>query len=763
MIELPGYDVEREIGRGGMARVYLAVQTKFGRWVALKVVSPDYAKDKSFRKRFLQESRINAQLTHPNIVQVHDVGAHDELLYLVMEYLRGGDLNARLAQGMHITDLVQVAKDIGRALDHAHGKGVVHRDVKPENILFREDGSAVITDFGIARLGSPEVSVTRAGTVVGTPQYMSPEQASGKALDGRSDLYSLGVVFFRMLTGDVPYKAESDVAVGVKHVQEPIPKLPNYLAPFQPIIDKCLAKDPDNRFLSGSELATALDAIESDAVLPNATIRTQAVTTQEIRAVGTGMITPVREGGRGSKPRASSERSVFGAWVPAALLAMLVLGATWVLTQEPQLVSRLLSQFDVNDDETIDNLLNAAQSLHQDPNQSLASIVAGYQRVLNQDSVHPEALEAVDGLAAQWKESTRQALAQPNFALADTKLKEAMTAFPQDNEFIELREEYDKLEQAEKLLRSTKEMLSNRGIRDTDAASAAIQAYTEAKSLAPNLQGLQTELDTLAVHFSKLASSAAVSGNLEKAIALLDRAATANPDIADLELARERIQQATTLQGAITDLLSEADRYRVAGALLTPPGQNAAELYNRVLAADPSNKVAAQGLAEVTDQLATQTAGMFASGDLGSVQALLNRANTVGLSGKPITDIRDRFNTESRRVSQVEKLLEQAADHIRLGYLTEPTDRNAVQALREVQRRDPNNAIAATMLNSVAQRLAQTAQEAQSVGLVEDALTYIDLALLVSPGIVQWRELRERWQQQSGLGQSELGQAGSQS
>jgi serine/threonine-protein kinase PpkA len=749
LIELPGYEVEREIGRGGMARVYLAVQTKFGRWVALKVVSPDYAKDKSFRKRFLQESRINAQLTHPNIVQVHDVGAHDDLLYLVMEYLRGGDLNARLGQGMHITDLVQVAKDIGRALDHAHSKGVVHRDVKPENILFREDGSAVITDFGIARLGSPDVTLTRAGTVVGTPQYMSPEQASGKALDGRSDIYSLGVVFFRMLTGDVPYKAESAVAVGVKHVQEPIPKLPNYLAPFQPVIDKCLAKDPNNRIQSGSELAAALDAIESDAVLPNATIRTQAVTTQEIRAVGSSMITPAREGGRGTKPRASSERSVFGQWAPAALLAVLVLGATWVLTQEPQFVSRVLSQFDVNNDETIDNLWNAAQSLHQDPNQSLAAIVAGYQRVLNQDPVHTGALKAVNGLAAQWKDSVRQALDQPNFALADTKLKEAVTAFPQDNELLELRERYDNFEQAEKLLRSTKEMLGNRGIKDTEAASAAIQAYTEAQRLAPELQGLQQELDMLAVHFSKLASSAAVNGDLEQAIALLDRATTANPDIADLELARERIQQATTLQSAITDLLSEASRYRLAGALLTPPGKNAAELYNRVLAADPSNTVAAQGLAEVTRQLSSQTAGMFASDDLDGVQSLLNRANAVGLSGAPIAQIRERWNQESRRLSQVELLLDQAVEHMRLGYLTEPVNDNAVRALREVQRSDPNNAIARDLLTKVAQRLAETAQEAQSAGLFEDALHYLDLALTVTPGMVQWRQLREQWQQES--------------
>ncbi len=146
-MELPGFRIEREIGRGGMARVHLAVQNKFGRLVALKVVSADYANDTNFRKRFLSESRINAQLTHPNIVQVYDVGAHESLLFLVMEYLRGGDLNQRLEKGMHVSELIDVIEDIGKALDYAHHKGFIHRDIKPENILFREDGGAVLTDF----------------------------------------------------------------------------------------------------------------------------------------------------------------------------------------------------------------------------------------------------------------------------------------------------------------------------------------------------------------------------------------------------------------------------------------------------------------------------------------------------------------------------------------------------------------------------------------------------------------------------------------
>jgi len=747
LITIPGYELEQEIGRGGMARVYLAMQTKFGRWVALKVVSAEYAKDSEFRKRFLQESRINAQLTHPNIVQVHDVGAHDDYLYLVMEYLRGGDLNARLAAGMHITELVQVAKDIGRALDHAHAKQVVHRDVKPENILFREDGSAVITDFGIARLVSLSPSMTKDGTVVGTPQYMSPEQASGKALDGRSDLYSLGVVFFRMLTGDVPYKADSAVAVGIKHVQEPVPKLPNYLASFQPIIDRCLAKDPAKRYQSGADLALALDGVESGAKLPNATIRTQAVTTQEIRAVGSNMITPVRDNSRGKQANELKRPSAIRQWGPAVSLAILVLTATWMLTQEPQWVSRTLAELGLTNDEAVGNTWNAAQSLHQDPNQSLAAIVAGYQRVLDQDPGHRGAQLAIEGLASQWKEAISQALQQQNLALAITKLDESLTAFPQDAELLTLREQYDNVEQAQKLLRSTRELLSNRGLEDIDAASAAIQAFTEVRRLAPDLVEVQTELDDLARHFSQLASRAAVAGDLEQAITMLDRASSASPNIADLELARERIQQATTLQAAIGDLLTEASSYRAAGALLTPPGKNAAELYNRVLAADPSNVIAAQGLSEVTGQLAQLTDKMFAQRQLDEVRALLDRAGNVGLSGAAIDQIRTRLSRETRRLADVESLLEQAAEYIRLGYLTQPVSENAVYALREVQQLDPANPVASRLLATVAQRLASTAEEAYDVGLTTQAVNYLDLALTVTPDVARWRTLRDRWVQ----------------
>ena len=432
---LPGFEIQREIGRGGMARVYLAVQEKFGRRVALKVVSSEIAKDPTFRKRFLSESRINAQLTHPNIVQVHDVGAFDETLYLVMEYLAGGDLNAKLAQGMRVGALIEVVKDVGRALDYAHAKGFVHRDIKPENVLFREDGGAVITDFGIARVISAEPSMTRAGSVVGTPQYMSPEQAAGRELDGRSDLYSLGVVFYRMLTGDVPFKAETAVAVGIKHLQEPIPRLPNYLSAFQPVVDRALAKKPEHRFQTGAQLTAALEQVEAEDVVPNATIRTAAVTTQEIRAVGDTLLTTMRDPMRAERqPRAQrrprrGRRSLVGA---LSVVLMLSIGL-WAY-RSPERVLDLLAAAGISFSPAVEEAWRQAEILRRDPNQGLATLVAGYRRVLSLDPAHEGAEQAIEGLADQWKRDIGLAITRGNLSVAETKLSESQVAFPEDSE-----------------------------------------------------------------------------------------------------------------------------------------------------------------------------------------------------------------------------------------------------------------------------------------------------------------------------------------
>ncbi|UTF60523.1 SUMF1/EgtB/PvdO family nonheme iron enzyme [Gilvimarinus sp. DA14] len=245
-----------------MSTVYLAIQESVGRVVALKVMSPALNGDPSFSERFQREANIVGQLSHPHIVSIYDIGKHDNLNYIAMDYLPGGSIHDKMLAGIDAAAALKILKEIGAALDHAHEKGYVHRDIKPENVLFRDDGSAVLTDFGVARAQSLNSRATHAGTVVGTPHYMSPEQTRGKAVDARSDLYSLGIVFYEMLTGAVPYQGEEAVAIALKHLASPLPTLPAQYIRFQPILDKLLDKDPAKRYQQGRELVSDIDLLQ---------------------------------------------------------------------------------------------------------------------------------------------------------------------------------------------------------------------------------------------------------------------------------------------------------------------------------------------------------------------------------------------------------------------------------------------------------------------------------------------------------------------
>ncbi|MEZ5465710.1 MAG: protein kinase [Lysobacteraceae bacterium] len=262
-IDIPGYRILRPLGEGGMASVFLAVQESLDREVALKVMAPALSANAEFAERFLQEGQITAKLSHPNLVTIYDIGSHGSVYYLAAEYIPGGTLRQRIDAGkLTVAQALDVAVDIARGLDYAHGKGIVHRDVKPGNVLFRSDGTAVLADFGIAKAIGATGGMTVAGSSIGTPDYMSPEQAQGgPLLDGRSDLYSLGAVLFEMLSGRQPYESTDPFTVALMHVTQPIPELPETTAWLQPMVDSLMAKSPESRASNGEQFVRQLEAL----------------------------------------------------------------------------------------------------------------------------------------------------------------------------------------------------------------------------------------------------------------------------------------------------------------------------------------------------------------------------------------------------------------------------------------------------------------------------------------------------------------------
>ncbi|QXH75836.1 serine/threonine-protein kinase [Pseudomonas salmasensis] len=269
-IVIPGYDIEGEIGEGAMASVYLATQRSLERKVALKVMAAALAADPSFCERFLREGKTLARLSHPHTVTIHDIGNVGELYYMAMEYLPNGTLKERIAAGLTPEQGVTLIRQIASALGYAHAQGLVHRDVKPANILFRADGTAVLSDFGIAKSLDDRTQFTQAGFAVGTPSYMSPEQARGQEIDGRADLYALGVVLYEILVGKLPYNGTDALSTALAHLTEPLPQLPVHHGRYQGVLRKLLAKDPAERYPDAAALLLALDQLpadESDATL----------------------------------------------------------------------------------------------------------------------------------------------------------------------------------------------------------------------------------------------------------------------------------------------------------------------------------------------------------------------------------------------------------------------------------------------------------------------------------------------------------------
>jgi predicted Ser/Thr protein kinase len=275
------YDVQSEIGSGGNATVYQAVQVSLQRTVALKVLLPQLTSDKEYLERFHHEARAIAQLQHPNIVTIHDEGAERGVHFMAMEFLEGVDLHRLIAEQTRLSwiEAIDILSQVASALDYAHQRGLIHRDVKSGNIIITNPGRAVLTDFGLAYSRTAE-NLTQCGVIMGTPEFMSPEQADGKPVDTRTDIYSLGVVLYHMLTGTYPHRGDSPLATIYKIVHEPYTPVSELvdLPPWvEELADRCLAKNPADRFQRASQI---LQACAENGVAPAGSLDTAPRTIQ---------------------------------------------------------------------------------------------------------------------------------------------------------------------------------------------------------------------------------------------------------------------------------------------------------------------------------------------------------------------------------------------------------------------------------------------------------------------------------------------------
>jgi len=269
---LGGYGLVEELGKGGMAVVYKAYQSKLERWVAVKVLDPVYtSEDSEVLTRFRREAKAVAQLRHPNILTVYDYGEEDGLAYIVMEYVKGGTLKDRLTgDPLDKQRAVHLGMAVGRALAFAHGQGIVHRDVKPANILLPSEDWPLLADFGLVKLQQARRALTQPGMALGTPAYTAPEQALGETSDHRADVYALGVVLFEMVTGHLPFESDRPFEVLLMHINDEPPRprdlVPDIPEPVESIILRALAKSPDDRYTDMNDMVAGLEAAQMIAL-----------------------------------------------------------------------------------------------------------------------------------------------------------------------------------------------------------------------------------------------------------------------------------------------------------------------------------------------------------------------------------------------------------------------------------------------------------------------------------------------------------------
>lgn len=797
MIEIPGYRIARPLGRGGMSTVYLALQESVQREVALKIMAGSLLGDEEFGERFLREARIAASLRHPGVVHIYDVGQHGENHYIAMEHLPGGAVLSRRGPRRDYRFSVQVVREIAAALDYAHRRGVVHRDIKPDNILLREDGSAVLTDFGIAR-ASDSMRMTRTGAIIGTPHYMSPEQARGQPLDGRADLYSLGVVFHELLLGQVPYRAEDSVAVGIMHITAPLPKLPESLSVLQPMFDRLLAKEPGDRYQSGAELVEALQAIEhlalelpeplpvgrsrSVAAAPDTPTVVTPPAPEAIQARGRLGRTGPRLGAMDSvladeaRPRRAvrSGRTPRGSraglwWVGAAVLLVLAVSAAWhygpalpqwqgsdraeqLLRAEQALQSgRLRDDADGPGARSLFNAILAAEPDHE-------SAREGLRRV---GRAHLDAAQrhAVAGDAAQARSELDSARA---LGVAAGELESVQGQ-------IGAREDQDaRLRQIADLLESAR--VARQAGRIEEPGTGAVALYQQVLAMEPDnalaRNGLREALSPLLAQ----AAAAMDQGELAAADAALAAVSQADPAHLDLPEARARLAQLRKARSEeIATLLSEARRRSARGDFTTPIGSSARDALQAVLTLEPAHAEAKEGLRQLGQRLLQRADAAAADFDFERAEAALDAAALLTPPPGGLRSARTRLEEARERYGRLPKagsadpqrlaaLVAEAQVAISEGRLLHPPGESAFDSLRAALQLDPSNAQAKSLMQGLPAQARSRFEAALSASQLNRALRYLEGLQVVAPTDAALPAMRERLAAAySGLADERLG------
>jgi len=768
-IQIAGYELLRQLGVGGMSTVWLAVQQSLERKVAIKVMrrvsdtSPEDARQ--FEKRFLLEGRTMARLPHRNIVAVYDIVTNDEVSYIAMEYLEGGTLAERMKEGLSLGEAVAVVIQIAGALDYAHSQGIVHRDLKPANIMFRDALTPVLTDFGIARQQDAQATrLTQTGMLVGTPNYMSPEQISGGEIDGRSDLYSLGVMFYELLTGHTPFSGDTPIAVMMAHLTQAPPQLPEEFAHFQPIMERLLAKNREERYASLREFVVAVKqgVMASDTLLTRLQIDPNLTTSEQLRKIGFSLSdptgkswrslgapdasTPLPRTGEAAAPRTPSGRVPAPAAGPAVsarlparpppaaparepaaparprwplfaavgvLAALLIGGGVWWSRRGGNGLSdqqRALIGYQLKDAER----LFGEGKLLSPPRDNAFEILQQVQQI---DPSNAEAEALLARIVGAQREAGEKALQAGDFAAAKAAVQGGLVVHRDDAELVALQQRIDAAQKAAEVKRQLDQLLAGAEAArkagrpfGTDGTWAQLR---RAQELAPQDAGVRERLAAFVGDQLTPARTALAAKDVARAQAAL---AELKPELgteaafAELAKAAEDAARQAEQEQRLLAALRRAQAQLKAGKLAEPPGDNAVESLAalRALAADDARIGAfAAELAGALVEDGRRNAAAAPQRALERADQALQAAPQFAAATALKNELEQKLNQQQLEIARGLSAARQALGEKRF---LAPANANARAAIDAVLKLDPQNAEARQLAIELPRRILDAAK-----------------------------------------------------
>ncbi len=812
-IQVPGYEILRLLGSGGMSTVYLALQRSLDRKVALKIMrrSVDSASDdaRQMERRFLLEGRMMAKLSHRNIVAVYDIVSNDAIAYIAMEYLGGGALSDRMRSGIALADAVSVIVQIAGALEFAHGHGVVHRDLKPANIMFRENGTPILTDFGIARYQDRSATrLTQTGMLVGTPTYMSPEQINGQEVDGRSDQYSLGILFYELLTGSPPFRGDTPIAVLMMHLTQQPPPLPDELRAFQDVFDRLLAKDREARYANLSEFSNDLKSrvTDSDTLLMRLHIDPNQTSSEQLRALGFFTSTPTGENILRSLPNRPTPPGARPApnlvrptpqpgkpvgevpsagniwsrkkWIAAAIAAIVLLAVVVGF-----FTLRIGHRLSKDETDLVTFWLERAEQRVAEKKLVTPAEDSAYeyvQKALQKDPENAKAQALLDGITRTLGDQAQQAVAAEKFDEAADLNNQALLVRPDNPELRAFAARIKQLQQATQSKQRVTQLIAQ-----ADAARKSGRVFGEggAYALLGQARALAGDDPAPPQHIEELVSAELAaprkdleSGQAAAAAAALDKLQPYLAAEKSYVALRGEVDAALKKQEAEKQIAAEfarADTQLRAGHLVDPGGDNAYETLGAL------EKSAAD------DKRTTELRGALAKALLADARRLdgsdqAQRAlDRVGLALQVAPDMADaqklKEQIEKRlgaRGAQLAQMLGAARQAIAEKRFVPPAQNDAHTALTATLKFDPSNAEAAQLLAELPKRIADAANDnartdvAAAIALVEAGQRIFPqdpalgtLAQTLKAKLADERLAKQRQSERDGIAKALSGQA----